>query len=94
MQAAISKAQGEAEGLARREEEIKKNLAALGDADLSEFFAKNFEGALLGAEFRRQSEYAADKRGELRNRFAPEGELFHWADESLARLEDLSLIHI
>lgn len=88
LQAAISKAQGEAEGLARREEEIKKNLAALGDADLSEFFAKNFEGALLGAEFRRQSEYAADKRGELRNRFAPEGELFHWADESLARLED------
>ena len=74
LQAAISKAQGEAEGLARREEEIKKNLAALGDADLSEFFAKNFEGALLGAEFRRQSEYAADKRGELRNRFAPEGE--------------------
>ena len=84
LQAAISKSKGEAEDCARREEAAKSSLAALGEADLSEFFAKNFESALLGAEYRRQNEYAAAKREELHGKFSSDGEIFRWADDVLS----------
>ena len=87
LQAAITKASGEAEECARREQAAQKSLAALGNADLSEFFAENFESALLGAEFRRQGEYAAAKREELHGNFSSGGELFRWADGVLSEQE-------
>ncbi len=61
LQAAITKARGEEEECARREQAAQKSLAALGNADLSEFFAENFESVLSEQEARANALLATNK---------------------------------
>lgn len=82
-QLALTKANARLEEIVARESDASKQLSALGEGDLAEFFSHNFESALLGAEYRRQSKYFSEKQGELHARFE-EGDLFRWTDEILS----------
>ena len=65
-----------------REEHAKERLAECGEESLEVFLQKNFDGALLSAEYRRAFEYLKQKKAELHCDFA-DGPLFRRVDAEI-----------